>query len=159
MGAIPQCCQAILTALYRDTALLRPPYIGIPPSSDRRISRYRHIQTALYRDTALFRPPYIGIPPSSDCRISRYRIIQTALYRDTALFRPPYIGTPPYSDRLIGTPLMHAHGLPGIVRRRHCPSLTPSVHPLRRNLPPRHAIFAWILFLPSAPASCPAVAR
>ena len=45
----------IQTTVYRDTALLRPPYIGIPPSSDR-----------LKRDTALLRPPYIGIPPYSD---------------------------------------------------------------------------------------------
>ena len=40
------------TALYRDTDLLRPPYIGIPPYSDRPISAYRLTQT--------------GIPPYSD---------------------------------------------------------------------------------------------
>ena len=50
------------TALYRDTALLRPPYTGIPPYSDRLISGYRLTQTALYRDTALLRPPCWGTP-------------------------------------------------------------------------------------------------
>ena len=89
------------TAVYRDTALLRPIYIGIPPYSDRLISGYRLTQTALYRDTALLRPPYIGIPPYSDRLISEYRLTLTALYRNTALLRPPYIGIPPYSDRLV----------------------------------------------------------
>ena len=92
--------KAIVAALYRDTALFRPPCIGITPYSDRLISRYRLIQTSLYRDSALFRPPYIEIPPYSDLLVSGYRLIQTALYGDTALFRPPCIGIPPYSDRL-----------------------------------------------------------
>ena len=72
MSATPQCHQAILTASYRDAALLRPPYIQI-----RRVT-----QTALYRDTALLRPPYIGIPPYSDRLISGYRLTQTALLGD-----------------------------------------------------------------------------
>ena len=88
MGAILQSRQAILTALYRDTALLRPHYIEIPPYSDHLISGYRLAQTALYREIALLRPPYIEIPSYSD------------LYRGTALLRPPYIGIPPYLDRL-----------------------------------------------------------
>ena len=92
MSAIPQKSrQAILTALYRDAALLT--------------------QTALYRDTALLRSYYIGIPPYSERLISGYRLTQTALYRDaalltqtalywdTALLRTPYIGIPPYSCR------------------------------------------------------------
>ena len=37
----------IRTALYRDTALLRLPYVGIPPYSDRLIEGYRLTQTAL----------------------------------------------------------------------------------------------------------------
>ena len=45
MSAIPQSRQAILTALYRYIVLLRPPYIGIPPYSDRRISGYCLTQT------------------------------------------------------------------------------------------------------------------
>ena len=83
------------TALYRDSALLRPPYIGIPPYSDRLISGYRLIQTALYRDAALRTPPYIGMPPYSDRLISGYRVTQPALFRDTALLKPPCWGTFP----------------------------------------------------------------
>ena len=99
--AIPQSRRAILTALYRDTALLKPPHIGILPPSDRHMSGYCLPQTALYRDTDLLRPPYIGIQSYSDRLTSGYRLPQTALYRDTALLRPPYTGIPPYSDRLI----------------------------------------------------------
>ena len=101
MSAIPRSRKAILTALYRDTVLLGPRYIGIPPYSDYVISVYRLAQTTLYRDTALLRPPCIGVPPYSDRLISGCRLTQTALDRDTALLRPPYIGIPPYSDRLI----------------------------------------------------------
>ena len=62
MSAIPQYYKrrAVSTAFYRDTALLRPPYIGIPSYSDRLVSGYRLTQTALYRDTDLLRPPYLG---------------------------------------------------------------------------------------------------
>ena len=55
-------CQSNITALYRDTAILRPPYRGIPPYSDRLLPGYRFTQTALYRDTALPRPPCRGTP-------------------------------------------------------------------------------------------------
>ena len=79
MSAIPRSRQAVLTALYRDTASLGPPYIGIPPYSDRLISGYSLTRTALYRDTALLRPSHIGIPPYSDRLISGYRLTQTAL--------------------------------------------------------------------------------
>ena len=82
--------------MYRDTALLRPPYIGIPSYSNRLVSGYRLAQTAVYRDAALCRPPCIGIPPYLDGRVSGYRLTQTALYRHTALLKPPCIGIPPY---------------------------------------------------------------
>ena len=99
------------TALYRNTALLRLRYIGIPPCSDHVISGYRLAQTALYRGTALLRPPYLGMPPYSDRLGSGYGLTQTALYRYTALLRPPYIGIPSYSDRLIsGDPYCTVQG-------------------------------------------------
>ena len=44
----------IQNALYRDTALIRPPCIGIPPYSYRLISGYRLIQTALSGDPCLY---------------------------------------------------------------------------------------------------------
>ena len=86
MSAIPQYYKrrALLTALYRDTALLRLPYIGIPPYSDCLISGYHLAQTALYRYTALLRPPYIGISPCSDRLVSGYRLAQAA-WTPTAL--------------------------------------------------------------------------
>ena len=60
MSAIPQVHHAILTAVYQDTALLRPGY---------------HLtQTALYRDAALLRPPYIGMLPYSDRLTLGYRL-------------------------------------------------------------------------------------
>ena len=80
-----------MTTLYRDTALLIPPCIGIPPYSDRLASGYRLTQTALCRGTVLLRPPYIGIPPYSHRLISLY-----------PLLRPPCIGIPSYSGRLMG---------------------------------------------------------
>ena len=47
--------------LYRDAAALGPPYIGIPPYSD------RLTRTALYRDTAFLRPPSMGeTPPAAE---------------------------------------------------------------------------------------------
>ena len=53
-SAIPQSRRAILTALYGDTALLRPPFWGAPPPL---LCSLKGVLTALYRDTALLRPP------------------------------------------------------------------------------------------------------
>ena len=108
-------CQRNMTASYRDSTLIRPPYIGIPPCADHLISVYRLTQTALFRDTTLlqaalyrdttsFRPPYIGIPPYSDHLnikmppysdrgISEYHPTRTALYRNTTSLRPNHWGT------------------------------------------------------------------
>ena len=111
MSAIPQPRQATVIALYRHTALIRPPYWGHPYCTLSRAKRPW--------------PQYIGIPPYSDRLIvfsvgpsdfdrliSGYRTNQTALvgasllytqpcqtfstalYRDTALVRPPYRETP-----------------------------------------------------------------
>ena len=58
MSAIPQSRQAILTALYRDPALLRPPYRGESPYSVQVMSAMlqpRQVMlTALCRDPAFF---------------------------------------------------------------------------------------------------------
>ena len=64
--------QAILTALHRDTALLRPPYCGTPTvlrsDFDLLVSGYRLAQTALLRDPSCAHKQYI------DRLVSGYRL-------------------------------------------------------------------------------------
>ena len=70
--ALSRAKKAILTALSRDTVLIRPPYLAQKSDFDRLMLVYRLIQTALsrakqailttlYRYTALFRPPYVAL--------------------------------------------------------------------------------------------------
>ena len=91
-GGRSPCCKTIVTAIYRDTALFRPLCGGREGPHLYCIA----ILTALYRDTALFRPPCGGREgPQLYCKA-----ILTALYRDNALGRDPYYTTSDF-DRLL----------------------------------------------------------
>ena len=89
----PSRAERFRPALYGDTSLVRPSYMGIPPYSDHLVLEYLLTQTALYGDASLLRPPCMGIPPYSDRLVWGYPPAQTTLCGDTSLLRPPYRGT------------------------------------------------------------------